>query len=444
MSDYLTKLPTELIHKILDDVSTFDIFLSISLVNRRLRSVSLAYPRLQVNFDLVTTSMNKNQFDSICTQLRRSISHIVSLTLFEKDDPTTPTKNALFFSRFCYIDSTFSNLRSLTLTYINYDTWCLFKARLPLSIVTISIELIHTETYANSSTISAILHELLLFSPSLKHLSIKMRTNVKDMVKIRPESPFMSSAIQYFRLEGVMIDLSSLFVVAPMIQTLEINFTDLKSIVNTIHPRPLHLQRLRIELSTIRWTEMASLLLSFPKLTYLTVIAVNLDSDMANGFAWGRLLTDIEHFEFKLQFHWSAFSRQPIDLDSFRTKFWLEDKKWLVTYDQFSRNNWSILYSSSTSIDTRPSDATIGILVSDSIGSKPLSFSYVDCLTVNYQFLKRTLFHRQTHNKRWSLLQIPTTFKDVVTSLDTSRMIKYNVNSEWISISRHELISFLH
>jgi hypothetical protein len=252
----------------------------------------------------------------------------------------------------------------------------------------------------------------------------------------------MSSAIQYFRLEGVMIDLSSLFVVAPMIQTLEINFTDLKLTFNTIHPRPLHLQRLRIELSAIRWTEMASLLLSFQELTYLTVIADNLDSDMADGFAWATLLTDIEHFEFKLQFHWSAFSREPINLDSFRTKFWLEDKKWLVRYDGNLRNDWLILYS--ISIDTHLSDATIGILVSDSTGSKLSPFSHVDCLTINYQFLKRTLLHRQTHIKQWNLLQIPTTFKDLVTYLDTSRMIKCNVSSEWISISRHELIKFLY
>lgn len=172
MSDHLTTLPVELIHRIFDDIPTLDIFLSMYLVNKRLRSVFLTYSRLQPNFSSVVTSMNKSQFDWICTQLLRSISQVVSLTLFDKNDPITPTKNALFFSRFNCIDKTFLNLRSLTLTYINYDTWCLFKFRLSSLIVKLFIHLVHTGILrANQMTTSAVLNELLFYSSSLKHLS---------------------------------------------------------------------------------------------------------------------------------------------------------------------------------------------------------------------------------------------------------------------------------
>ncbi len=144
MSDYLTTLPVELIHKILDDIPMLDIFLSMPLVSKRLRSACLTYSRFQPDFSSMVISMNKSQFDCICTQLLRSISQIVSLTLFDKNDPTTPAKNGLFFSRFNCIDKTFLNLRSLNLTYIKYDTWCLFKFRLSSLIEKLSIHLVHT------------------------------------------------------------------------------------------------------------------------------------------------------------------------------------------------------------------------------------------------------------------------------------------------------------
>jgi len=41
---------------------------------------------------------------------------------------------------------------------------------------------------------------------------------------------------------------------------------------------------------------MVTFLSSFPRLTYLTVIAGWLDDDMADGFTWAKLLKDIKHF----------------------------------------------------------------------------------------------------------------------------------------------------
>jgi len=116
MSDYLTRLPVELIYAILENVPLVDILLSVCLVNKSLRSISLICPRSQLDFSCVNTSMSKSQFDSICTQMLHSTSQVVSLTLFDEDDfMMTPVKNYLFFSRFNIIDKTFPNLRSLTM-----------------------------------------------------------------------------------------------------------------------------------------------------------------------------------------------------------------------------------------------------------------------------------------------------------------------------------------
>jgi len=175
MSDYLTTLPVELIYTIIDNVPLVDILTSVCLVNKRLRSISLIYPRFQLDFSCVNTSMDKSQFDSICTQMVYSTSQVVSLKLFDENDPMAFVKNDLFFSRFNIIDTTFPNLRSLILTYIKYSTWRLFKSRLPPLIMTLSIylHLSASETYSDVTDASDIFNERIFLSPLLKHLSVK-------------------------------------------------------------------------------------------------------------------------------------------------------------------------------------------------------------------------------------------------------------------------------
>src|SRR5689334_11229734 len=103
MSDPFSKLPVELIHKILDDVSTFDILTSVCFLNKHFRIVSLAYPRFRLDF---TRSFNKKkQFDKLCTQLVSLSSQIISLTLSNVDDAFIPTKITYLFSRSITVNS---------------------------------------------------------------------------------------------------------------------------------------------------------------------------------------------------------------------------------------------------------------------------------------------------------------------------------------------------
>jgi hypothetical protein len=170
MTDYLTTLPVELIYKILDNISSIDILLSVCFINKRLRSISLTYPGFQLNFNHENISINKSQFDSICTQLLYLTSQVVSLTLFNEDCVMKSVKNSIFFSRFSIIDTTFPNLYSLNLTYIDYDTWCLIKTRLPPLIVTLTIHLSSPDISSCLSVTSTTLSELLFLSPSLERL----------------------------------------------------------------------------------------------------------------------------------------------------------------------------------------------------------------------------------------------------------------------------------
>ena len=81
MLDYLTTLPVELIHKILDNVPSLGILSSLCFVNKCIRSISLAYPHFQLNFSCVDTSMETSQFGSVCTQILFDRSNCIFNTL---------------------------------------------------------------------------------------------------------------------------------------------------------------------------------------------------------------------------------------------------------------------------------------------------------------------------------------------------------------------------
>lgn len=169
----------------------------------------------------MNTLLDKKQFDIICTRLRQRTSQVVSLTLFEYNTIMTCTKNALFFSRFSIIDKTFPNLRSLILTYIDYDTWCLFKTRFPPLITTFSIYVRYGDKLACEEMTSIVFSELLFLSSSLKCLSVGMGRFIDGNVICRPQNPAVSSSVQYLYLKHLTIDLLSLLAVAPMLRTFE-------------------------------------------------------------------------------------------------------------------------------------------------------------------------------------------------------------------------------
>jgi hypothetical protein len=120
MTDYLSNLPVELIHKIYDDIPSFYILASLCLVNKRFRSISLNYPRFLLDFSYLK---KKNHFDIFCAQLPSISSQIVSLTFSNLNDGTMPIKIDCFFLKFNDINNIFSNLHSLSLSHVDYNMW---------------------------------------------------------------------------------------------------------------------------------------------------------------------------------------------------------------------------------------------------------------------------------------------------------------------------------
>ena len=120
MTDYLSNLPVELINKILDDITIFEILGSLSLVNKRLRSLSLSYRRFQLDLSYLK---RKKQFNVFCDYLTSISSQIVMLSIFDETDATIPLKIEYFFLRFHPINDTFSKLRSLRLSHVDLIMW---------------------------------------------------------------------------------------------------------------------------------------------------------------------------------------------------------------------------------------------------------------------------------------------------------------------------------
>ena len=452
MSDYLTILPVELIYKIIENVPLVDILTSVCLVNKQLRSISLNCRRSQLDFSCLNTSMDKTQFDSICTQMIDSTSEVISLTLFDKNDPMSFVKNDIFFYRFNIIDTTFPNLRSLTLTRIKYSTWRFFRSRFPPLIMTLSIYLYDFDSYTTTymTDRSDVLSELIFLSPSLKRLSVEMTNISKRILEIRPPNSSILSSIQYLEIKSVTINLLCLLAVAPMLDTLECRFDTQNLTLATTYPRLLYLQELRITLESITWKKMTNLLSLFPQqLVYLVINADDVNSDMADGFEWARILQRIKHFEFKFKFCCNAFRREPFSLDSFRTNFWLKEKKWFVRYDRYLDNvGHSMLYSnSSSSINMDPSHQLIGSIISESTSSELPSFLNLDSLTINEQYLEYTFLHRYNHVKKLYLSQLTTPFinifNDFVICFDTSQIMTCNIVYKSSSHISFEYIKFL-
>ncbi|CAF4720346.1 unnamed protein product, partial [Rotaria socialis] len=195
MYDQLSTLPVELIHKILDYVPTFDILTSVWLINKRLRTVSLAYPRFRLE---LTCSFDKKKiFYQLCTQLVNISSQVVSLALYDLEDETIPDKISYFFGRSNTFNSTFSHLQSLHLSHVNYNVWDSIKTQL-VSLVALTATSTNYGIYEEPQTpsfASIILMDLFNFSPSLKRLSLATIDYPYPIATIDPSRTLTASSL---------------------------------------------------------------------------------------------------------------------------------------------------------------------------------------------------------------------------------------------------------
>ena len=273
--------------------------------------------------------------------------------------------------------------------------------------------------------ISTVVTELLLFSSSLHHLSLKAYNYPPDRVTIDPSRISTTSSITHFTLDNIDVDFHSLLPVTPLLQCFS-STAECSQIVHNVHlMASVHLQRLSINADGIVLAKIETLLSSMKHLTHFTLIADRVDKEWADGGIWARMLTRIATFKFIFTFHSNAFSRQPFDLQSFQTRFWLAEKKWFVTFDFVTEYCHPLLYSHPYCLNWYPFYDMIGTFVTKSTSPEPTSFLHVPQFdAVDWLSMRNTLLRRCTHLNELSIyaarLECSLNWRDRITELNTS------------------------
>jgi hypothetical protein len=367
MTDYLSNLPVELIHKIFDDVSSFDMLASLCLVNKRLRLISLNYPRFLLDFSYLK---EKRHFDLFCAQLPSISSRNVSLAFSNIHDGTMPIKIDCFFLQYNDINNIFPKLHSLSLSHVDYIMWTSIKNYVELltSLTSLSIYTANM-VYTSKTTdfISHLFNDLLFISSTLKCLCLRVNSNTAPYIsKLYLNKKI--SPIKHLILDNVFVDLQNLSFIVPALHTFDmmINMCNFDCIAH-VYPFK-HLKYLSITVYCLNFSTIKKLLDSMVRLVHLTIVGYGLYNDMADGIAWEQILINIITFKFSFSFHKSTSISKPIELDSFRSSFWLEKKHWYVRYDQCTVSGFSLLYSIPYFMNTFPWCNIKGTIMTKSTG----------------------------------------------------------------------------
>lgn len=449
MSDPLSSLPVEIIHRILDEISTCDILSHVCLVNQRLHSICLRYHRFR--FDL-TCSFNttRQHFDNKCTQLLRFSSQVVSLTLANDGDATISIRIAHFFSRLTSPHLNFSNLRSLILSRVDVGVWESFKVRRSsfLALTSMSISFDGDDECLTPPFVSNAVNDLLLLSSSLLHLTVKAYNYPSDRVTLAASPMLTTSSITHLTLDNIEIDLPTLLSVAPRLRSFN-STADCSHILHNIHPLPpVHLQRLSIDVKEMPLAKIERLLSSMKQLAHFTLVAHSVDEEWAEGDKWTRLLASIKTFQFMFTFHFDAFREKPFHLPSFQTNFWLLEKKWYVTFDSCLLGNYSLLYSNPYFLEWYPFYDMVGTLLTESTNPEPTSFPRVkEFDAVNWLSLSDTLRRRCTHLNELSIssasLQCSFNWRAHLSTLHTSNITSVSLDTIAMTSSINATIELL-
>ncbi|CAF1417767.1 unnamed protein product [Rotaria sordida] len=343
---------------------------------------------------------------TFCARLPNISSQIRSLTFSNPCDHIMNFKIASFFSKLDTTNSTLSKLHSITLHSINFETWHSINDRLTLlpSLLSLSIDSSDLNDVLDISIVSKLLNDLLCNSATLKCLAVKIFSlcNRTFIVDLRPTA--MKSLIEHLTLQGVQVELKSLLKITPKLKTLNIQLKVYRFIPAIYLHAPHTMRNLTIRVNGITFDEIEYLLHSMTQLTHFTIISDYVGYDMTDGIAWSRLLKTIVIFKFKFVFKESMFKQSPIDLTSFRTSFWLEEKHWYVTYDRCIDTGYSLLYSTPYCDNDYPlyymQDFIHTVSTAPTtIPLPPTESLMVDCIDSNASEILRQL----THITHWSL-----------------------------------------
>ncbi|CAF4474520.1 unnamed protein product [Rotaria sp. Silwood2] len=328
--------PVELVHNIFHYLWAHEIFYGFARLSSYIDNVLVGYDRYSISL----SSMLKHQFDLMCLHTRPE--QVISITLVENND--TPNQSEMFFSKFDILQfinlRSFSiissnqsifrqlnllcrlnNFQSLTLPHISDTYWCLFGSSVETTLprlkqlITRDYPLMEplnnmkylTITHCYCHNLEYLLSQMTnLYSLNIT-LSLNMSTHWSRKVPMMNHLRQLTLCIQYGRL--TMEKMHKFLLKMPCLMHFELRIDDPMDFVVGDQWKV--------------WSQSSE-------------IDIEEAKDIIDGNQWKYLVSHLQTFDF----HFCLADRLNKQiLDSFRSSFWLTQKRWFVAYDDLQSSS---------------------------------------------------------------------------------------------------------
>ncbi|CAF4725063.1 unnamed protein product [Rotaria sp. Silwood1] len=330
-------LPVEIFHRIFDSVDAQTILFSIRSVCRLFRAMVNSYDRYNLDFKLIS----KSNFHLLCRLINPQ--NVLSLRLC--NDEYTPKQITLFISLIRLRQ--FTRLRSITFIGIEEFQLNMILKRINLNLLT-SFSL-HIQQYDSrrKKTTANFLSSILAKS-NIRKIKLSINndriSNISWPVNCRINYLVIDSEISFDNMLNIFSCSSQLHTLI-LKQNLPKFIKNMKEICVFPQITSLTIEKLHVTID-----QLESFLVLMPSLIYLKLIGEQCELDGKRCEQFIQInLPYLNDFEFFIDIT-KSISQMPEDLEliieSFRSPFWIEYKKWFVVSQIHSNDSYRIhIYS---------------------------------------------------------------------------------------------------
>ena len=323
----LQTLPTELFYQIFDYLDIQTLVCSLRYVCRRLFSLTNSYDRYNFNFQ----SISKTKFSFICRLI--PFEQVATLLLSNRDETNGEIEH--FFSLF-HLEQ-FPRLRSLTLQQIDDNQ--LNQILNSIQHSTIKSLSIDSKIISIKRTIYAQLLSEIIRHRTLENLDLHMWSNDINAVQWSMNSTLINLRI---RTSLSMNQFYSILQQSPSLKTILFKDFDIdEKLTNERKRQFFQLKSLTCEYGRVDMSKLEQILTFIPAIEHLKLIGMgNLFNSSFDGQRWEYLIQKyLVHLK---DFQFSISTITPVNIDTeiieqliefFRTRFWLEQNRYIIQYD---------------------------------------------------------------------------------------------------------------
>ncbi|UJR24233.1 hypothetical protein I4U23_027200 [Adineta vaga] len=369
MSSCLESLSTEILYEVFDNLSVYEVFCAFTGLTRQFNIALAQYPvRLDMRF------VSRYALDYLCCTVRPE--QILSLTL---SDSVRSCGQMEIFLKSVQIEQ-MKNLRSLTLLEGEHAILSSILTRLPCANQLKSMVILDGQIKYGTQILAFFglpstfdyTHPLLNFINTPLHHLCHLAINV-----------------------GANDSIQQMFSLVPRLQSL---FIDIGYTMPELNQLPTNLSKLTLVNSNgkLSFNNLTQHLACLTQLKYLNLELMNVSQKVTDGNRWEnflmKYLPNLVNFQFKFQIHTSSDSIDDI-IESFRSAFWLEDKRWFVVLNKavpysfhesvnilstiplYTPKKWLYIHPFKPMLTTAPSSFDFGYYIKHLI----LNFEVLDC-----------------------------------------------------------------